>query len=129
VSSQRRYRLTNIKFLPSPDVEKERVGPRVPSTGAAHLTERDNRLARSTAPDIGFEDYKDWPDFRAGAFFGLEIAGFTEELVAVDLTEFAMCGWTTSTLPSLEALDRFARRCERRAYIQHDEQVVLHDPD
>ncbi len=64
---------------------------------AAHLTERDNRLRDRQLPTwAAFEDYK----------------------VAVDLAEFAMRRRTTSTLPSLEALDRLARCCERRAYIQ-----------
>ena len=35
-----------------------------------------------------FKDYDDWLDFRAGTFFGLEIAGLTVELVAVDLKMF-----------------------------------------
>ncbi len=87
------------------------LSPRILPSGT--IDRRDRQL-----PTWAFEDYEDWPDFRAGAFFGLEMAGLTEELDAVSLAEFAMCRWTTSTPPSLEALDGFARCCERRADIR-----------
>ena len=83
-----------IKFLQSPDAEQERGRSRIPSTCAggnsaatgelmeavstgepshivaAHLTEQDYRLAKSTIPEMGaFEDYDDWLDFRTGDFF------------------------------------------------------------
>jgi hypothetical protein len=123
-----------IKFLQSQGAKQERVGSQVPSAGerrdsattgeymeailpgessrvvAAHLTERDYEVARLTIPELGaFEEYADWLDFRAGAFFGLEIAGFSVELVPVDLAKFATWRRTTSTPPSLSALDQFAR--------------------
>lgn len=123
-----------IKFLQSQSTKRERVGSKAPSTRerpdnaatgehmeavlpgessrvvAAHLTERDYELAKLTIPELGaFEDYADWLDFRAGAFFGLEIAGFSVEFVAVDLAKFAAWRRTTSAPPSLAALDQFAR--------------------
>jgi hypothetical protein len=124
-----------IKFLQSQGAEQERVGiagslnrrggaddattgehmeailPRESSRiVAAHLAERDYELAKLTIPELGaFEDYADWLDFRAGAFFGLEIAGYSVEFVPVDLAKFATWRRTTSTPPSISALDQFAR--------------------
>jgi hypothetical protein len=127
----------NIKFLQSQGAQQERVGSQAPSTGerrdsaatgegmeaillgessrvvAAHLTERDYELAKLTIPELGaFEDYSDWLDFRAGSFFGLEIAGYSVEFVPVDLDKFENWRRTTSTPPSLSALDQFARSLE-----------------
>src|SRR5271170_1090417 len=104
------YRLMIIKFLQSVDPEQERLGSQDPSTipgessaaaaefndavstcdssrvVAADLTEGDSRLARMTVPELrAFEDYE---DFRTGVFWGLEMAGFTVNLVPVDLSEF-----------------------------------------
>ena len=54
---------------------------------AAYLTEGDYRLARMIVPEMStFEDYEDWLDFRTGMFWGLEMAGFTVNLVPVDLS-------------------------------------------
>ena len=40
-----------------------------------------------TMPEMrAFEDYEDWLDFRAGMFWGLEMAGFTVNLVQVNLS-------------------------------------------
>ena len=104
-----------IKFLQSVDPEKEQVGSQDPSAisgessaaaaefidaistadsnhvVAAYLTEGDYRLARMIVPEMStFEDYEDWLDFRTGVFWGLEMAGFTVNLVPVDLSEFAI---------------------------------------
>jgi hypothetical protein len=123
-----------IKFLQSPDGEQKRVGSPLPSvshntngaaTGArmeavlpressrvaaALLTEHDYKLAKSMIPEMGaFKDYDDWLDFRAGTFFGLEMAGVTVELVTVDLAMFATWRQATSAEPSISALDQFAR--------------------
>ena len=123
-----------IKFLQSPDAEQERGGSGDPSTirreksaaatefidavstpdsshmVAAYLTEGDYRLARMMIPEMSaFEDYEDWLDFRTGMFWGLQMAGFTVELIPVDLAEFATWRQTTLILPSISALDRFAR--------------------
>jgi hypothetical protein len=84
-----------IKFLPSVDSEKERLGSQVPSTVpwensaaaaefddavstydsarvvAADLAEGDYRLARRIVPELSaFEDYQDWLDFRTGMLWG-----------------------------------------------------------
>src|SRR5271156_1949282 len=117
-----RYRLMIIKFLQSPDGEQGPVGSPLPSisdsansaaTGAyveavlpsesnrvaaALLTEQDYKLARLMIPEMdAFKDYDDWLDFRAGTFFGLEIAGLTVEFVAVDLKMFTTWRQATST--------------------------------
>jgi hypothetical protein len=117
-----------IKFLQSRDSEQERVQSRFPLTGdtrnsaatgecmeailphdssrvvAVHLTKRDYELARLIIPEMStFDDYEDWLDFRAGTIHGLEIAGFTVELVALDLDKFAAWCRTTSTQPSISA--------------------------
>ena len=127
-----------IKFLQSSHAEQERAGPRDPSTTcrqnsapaaeridaaptlesshivAAYLTETDYRSARMIVPEMGaFKDYEEWLDFRVGMFWGLEMAGFTVELVSVDLAEFATWRRTTSTLSSISALDQFARSRDR----------------
>jgi hypothetical protein len=129
-----------IKFLQSVDPEQERLGSQDPSTipgessaaaaefndgvstcdssrvVAADLTEGDYRLARMTMPELrAFEDYEDWLDFRTGVFWGLEMAGFTVNLVPVDLSEFAIWRETTSINSSISALDRFARFRDLRA--------------
>ena len=123
-----------IKFLQSRDGEQERIQSRFPLTGdrgnsaatgecmeaifphdssrvvAAHLTERDYELARLIIPEMStFDDYEDCLDFRAGTIHGLEIAGFTVEMVPLDLEKFAAWRRTTSTPPSISALDQFAR--------------------
>jgi hypothetical protein len=123
-----------IKFLPSVNSEKERLGSQVPSTVpwensvaaaefddavstydsarvvAADLAEGDYRLARMIVPELSaFEDYEDWLDFRTGMLWGLEMAGFTVSLVPVRLAEFAVWREKTSILPSISALDLFAR--------------------
>jgi hypothetical protein len=129
-----------IKFLQSVDPEKEQVGSQDPSTisgessaaaaevidaistadsnhvVAAYLTEGDYRLARMIVPEMSaFEDYEDWLDFRTGVFWGLEMAGFTVNLVPVDLSEFAIWRETRSMISSISALDRFARFRDPRA--------------
>ena len=77
---------------------------------AAHLTERDFRLARLSIPAIGaFQDYEDWLDYRMGTFWGLEMAGFTVELIPVDLSEFIAWRRLAAAALSVSALDRFAR--------------------
>lgn len=123
-----------IKFLQSQRAEQELAGSRVPSAGerrdsartaecaeailpgessravAAHLAQEDYGLAKLTIAELGaFEDYADWLDFRAGALFGLEMAGFSVELVPVDLAKFATWRRMTSIEPSISALDQFAR--------------------
>src|ERR1700728_563019 len=134
-----RYRLMIIKFLQSVDPEQEQVGSQDPSAipgvrsaaaefidsfstpdsnrvVAAYLTEGDYRLARMIVPEMStFEDYEDWLDFRTGVFWGLEMAGFTVNLVPVDLSEFAIWRETTSIISSISALDRFARFRDLRA--------------
>ena len=122
-----------IKFLQSPDAEQERAGSQDPSTTcrensapaaeridaaptlesshivAAYLTETDYLLARMIVPEMSaFKDYEDWLDFRTGIFWGLEMAGFTVELISVDLAEFVTWRQMTPALPSISALDRFA---------------------
>lgn len=129
-----------IKFLQSVDPEKEQVGSQDPSAisgesspaaaefigaistadsnhvVAAYLTEGDYRLARMIVPEMStFEDYEDWLDFRTGVFWGLEMAGFTVNLVPVDLSEFAIWRETGSIISSISALDRFARSRDLRA--------------
>jgi len=129
-----------IKFLQSVDPEKEQVGSQDPSAisgessaaaaefidaistadsnhvVAAYLTEGDYRLARMIVPEMSaFEDYEDWLDFRTGVFWGLEMAGFTVNLVPVDLSEFAIWRETRSIISSISALDRFARFRDLRA--------------
>ena len=129
-----RYRLMIIKFLQSVDPEQEQVGSQDPSAipgessaaaaefidafstpdsnrvVAAYLTEGDYRLARMTMPELrAFEDYEDWLDFRTGVFWGLEMAGFTVNLVRVNLAEFVIWCTATSIILSISALDRFAR--------------------
>lgn len=128
-----------IKFLQSPGGEQGPVGSPLPSisdsansvpTGAymeaslpresgrvvaALLTEQDYKLARLMIPEIGaFNDYDDWLDFRAGTFFGLEIAGLTVELVAVDLEMFTTWRQGATAQLSISALDEFARAQEAR---------------
>jgi hypothetical protein len=77
---------------------------------AAHLTERDYRLARLSIPAMGaFQDYEDWLDYRMGAFWGLEMAGLTVEIIPVDLSAFIAWRRLTSAALSISALDRFAR--------------------
>jgi hypothetical protein len=77
---------------------------------AAHLTERDFRLARLSIPAMGaFEDYEDWLDYRMGTFWGLEMAGFTVELIPVDLSGFIAWRRLASAALTISALDRFAR--------------------
>jgi hypothetical protein len=77
---------------------------------AAHLTEQDYRLARLSMPAMAaFQDYEDWLDYRMGTFWGLEMAGFTVEVIPVDLSAFIAWGRLTSEAPSISALDRFAR--------------------
>lgn len=123
-----------IKFLQSPEAEQEQAGSRNPSTVprtnsaaaagftdavptiesshivAAYLSEADYRLARRIVPEMrAFKDYEDWLDFRVGMFWGLGMAGFTVDLISVDLAEFGRWRRTTSTGPSISALDRFAR--------------------
>src|SRR5271155_2022933 len=135
-----RYRLMIIKFLQSVAPEQERLGSQDPSTipgessaaaaefndavstcdssrvVAADLTEGDYRLARMTMPELcAFEDYEDWLDFRTGVFWGLEMAGFTVNLVLVDLSEFEIWREMTSIISSISALDRFARFRDLRA--------------
>lgn len=137
-----RYRPMIIKFLQSPGADQERAGSRGPSTicrensapaaeridaaptlesshiVAAYLTEADYRLARMIVPEMSaFKDYEDWLDFRTGMFWGLEMAGFTVELIPVDLAEFATWRQMTSDLPSISALDRFARSCDPRVSV------------
>jgi hypothetical protein len=122
-----------IKFLPSQEA-KDRVGSHfssVCSTGnigamaefieasstsessnivAAHLTERDFRLARLSIPEMGaFQDYEDWLDYRMGTFWGLEMAGLTVEMIPVDLSEFIAWRRSASAALTISALDRFAR--------------------
>lgn len=122
-----------IKFLQSLDAE-DRIGSRFSSTRprgnigamaefieasstsessnivAAHLAERDYRLARLSIPAMGaFQDYEDWLDYRMGTFWGLEMAGFTVELIPVDLSAFIAWRRLTSATLSISALDRFAR--------------------
>jgi hypothetical protein len=128
-----------IKFLQSPDAEQEQAESRNPSTipransaaaagfidavptfesshiVAAYLSEADYRLARRIVPEMrAFKDYEDWLDFRVGMFWGLGMAGFTVDLISVDLAEFAQWRRTTSTAPSISALDRFARSRDLR---------------
>ena len=135
-----RYRLMIIKFLQSVDPEQEQVGSQDPSAipgessadaaefidafstpdsnrvVAAYLTEGDYRLARMTMPELrAFEDYEDWLDFRTGVFWGLEMAGFTVNLVRVNLAEFVIWCTATSIILSISALDRFARFRDLRA--------------
>jgi hypothetical protein len=77
---------------------------------AAHLTERDYRLARLSIPGVAaFQDYEDWLDYRMGTFWGLEMAGFMVEIIPVDLSAFIAWRRLTSEAPSISALDRFAR--------------------
>jgi hypothetical protein len=77
---------------------------------AAHLTERDYRLARLSIPGMAaFQDYEDWLDYRIGTFWGLEMAGFTVELIPVDLSEFIAWRRLASAALTISALDRFAR--------------------
>jgi hypothetical protein len=77
---------------------------------AAHLSERDYRLARLSIPAIAaFQDYEDWLDYRMGTFWGLEMAGFTVEIIPVDLSAFIAWRRLTSEALSISALDRFAR--------------------
>ena len=77
---------------------------------AAHLTEQDFRLARLSIPAIAaFQDYEDWLDYRMGTFWGLEMAGFTVELIPVDLSAFIAWRRLTSAALTISALDRFAR--------------------
>ena len=77
---------------------------------AAHLTERDYRLASLSIPAIAaFQDYEDWLDYRMGTFWGLEMAGFTVEIIPVDLSAFIAWRRLTSEALSISALDRFAR--------------------
>lgn len=148
-----RYRLMILKFLQSVDPEQERLGSQDPSTipgessaaaaefndavstwdssrvVAADLTEGDYRLARMTTPELrAFEDYEDWLDFRAGMFWGLEMAGFTVNLVQVNLAEFAIWCTTTSIRPSISALDRFARSRDLRAVDDQCDRGVLREP-
>jgi hypothetical protein len=76
---------------------------------AADLTERDYRLARLSIPEMAaFQDYDDWLDYRTGTFWGLEMAGFTVEIIPVDLSAFIAWRRLTSEAPSVSALDRFA---------------------
>jgi hypothetical protein len=142
-----------IKFLQSPNVEQEQVGPRLRSTDlrlnsaagaqfidaaptpdsshivAAYLNERDYRLARITMPEMGaFEDYEDWLDFRTGMLWGLEAAGYALEPIPVDLTEFAIWCRTISIPPSISALDRFARSRGLPDVDGQDEQDVVQEP-
>jgi hypothetical protein len=77
---------------------------------AAHLKERDFRLARLSIPAIAaFQDYEDWRDYRMGTFWGLEMAGFTVEMIPVDLSEFIARRRLASAALTISALDRFAR--------------------
>ncbi|HEY1453192.1 MAG TPA: hypothetical protein VGF57_06990 [Roseiarcus sp.] len=126
-----------IKFLQSPDGEQGPVRSPPPSISdsvnsaaggayveaslpsessrvvAALLTEQDYKLARLMIPEMGaFKDYEDWLDFRAGTFFGLEIAGLTVELVAVDLEMFTTWREGATAQLSISALDEFARAHE-----------------
>src|SRR5579863_1292137 len=123
-----------IKFLQSPCAEKDQVGSgdrptirgrnsaataefidAVPASEssqfiAADLNDADYWLARIIIPEIGaFKDYEDWLDFRVGMFWALEMAGIAVKPIQVDLYEFAIWHRTTSTLPNISALDRFAR--------------------
>jgi hypothetical protein len=145
-----RYRLMIIKFLPSEDRERELLGSHDPSTipcessaaavelvdavstcdssyiVVADLSEDDYRSARMMAPELSaFEDYEDWLDFRTGMLWGLEMAGFTVSRVQVSMAEFAVWCATMSILPSISALDRFARS---PAPITADEKGVLRQP-
>jgi hypothetical protein len=128
-----RYRLMIIKFLQSLDAE-DQVGSHFSATRsrrnigamaefietssmsessnivAAHLTKRDYRLARLSIPAMAaFQDYEDWLDYRMGTFWGLEMAGFTVEIIPVDLSAFLAWSRRTSEALSISALDRFAR--------------------
>lgn len=77
---------------------------------AAHLTERDFRLATLSIPEMrGFQDYEDWLDYRMATSWGLEMAGYTVEMVPVDLSKFIAWRRSASEAPTISALDRFAR--------------------
>jgi len=142
-----------IKFFHSVDPEQERLGSQDRSTipgessaaaaefsdavstrdssrvVAADLTEGDYRLARMAMPELrAFEDYEDWLDFRTGVFWGLEMAGFTVNLVRVNLAEFMIWCTATSILPSISALDRFARSRDPRAVDDRCDRGVFREP-
>jgi hypothetical protein len=76
---------------------------------AAELSERQYALARLAVPALQeFHDYADWLDFREGSLFGLSVAGFHVDMVAIDLPSFVSWCRRTSTPPSVGALDEFA---------------------
>jgi hypothetical protein len=122
-----------VKFLQSPDDDRQRIGfpsvttersveycaapqsietdsmQEVSIVFAGHLSEQDYELARFVMPELRtFHDYEDWLDFRHGSLWGLGMAGFKVEIISVSLRVFEEWCRTTSTPPSICALDRFA---------------------
>jgi hypothetical protein len=93
------------------DAELTKAGSKgdVSEIVAAHLNERDYRLAKIAIPALrAFQDYEDWLDFRDGSLWGLIMAGIDVAIIPVDLVAFVLWCRATSTRPSLSALDGFA---------------------